>query len=104
MIFTEQILREVIAFAVLRTSKSLGIVDAYETDVPDDVIDLIAASTGHKTALDEFVAAYEAWYGFHLKIYKTEKSGRLSPSEMEELVGLIERRDAARNALLAITP
>ena len=104
MIFTEEILRQVIAFAILRTSKSLGIVDADETDVPDNVIDLIAASTGHKDALNEFVAAYEAWYKFHLEIYKAGKSANLSASENDELIRLIARRDAARRALLAITP
>lgn len=103
MIFTEEILRQVIAFAILRTSKSLGIVGADETDMPDNVIDLIAASTGHKDALDEFVAAYQAWYKFHLEIYKAGKSGKLSASENDELIGLIDRRDAARKALLAIT-
>lgn len=104
MIFTEEILRQVIAFAILRTSKSLGIVDADETDVPDNVIDLIAASTGHKDALNEFVAAYEAWYKFHLEIYKAGKSGNLSAAENDELIRLIARRDVARKALLAITP
>ena len=104
MIFTEEILRQVIAFAILRTSKSLGIVGADEIDVPDNVIDLISLSTGHRDALDEFVAAYEAWYKFHLEIYKAGKSGKLSASEDAELVRLIGRRDAARKALLAITP
>lgn len=103
MIFTGEILRQVIAFAILKTSKSLGIVDVHENDLPDNAIELIAQTTGHRDALEEFVAAYEAWYKFHLRIYKADKSGRLSTSENDELTRLINRRDAARKALQQIT-
>lgn len=103
MIFTEEILRQVIAFAIWKTSKTLGIVTDDDPALPDGAIDLIAASTGHKDALDEFVAAYEAWYKFHLEIFKQGKSGQLSPSENQELIDLIARRDCARENLVAMT-
>jgi hypothetical protein len=103
LIFTEEILRQVIAFATWKTAKSLGIVTDEDPALPDGVVELISASTGHKGALEEFVAAYEAWYKFHLEIYKDGKSGRLSPSEYQELNDLIARRDRARKNLIAIT-
>jgi hypothetical protein len=103
MIFTKEILRQVIAFAILKTSKSLGIVDVHENDLPVNAIDQIAQVTGHIDALYDFVEAYEAWYKFHLEIYKADKSGRLSTRENGELTRLINQRDAARKALQQIT-
>jgi hypothetical protein len=103
MIFTEEILRQVIAFAILKASKSLGIIGVDENDLPDNAIYQIAQSTDHRDALDEFITAYMDWYKFHLEIYKADKAGSLSISEMDELTRLINRRNAARVALQQIT-
>ncbi|WP_413993311.1 hypothetical protein ACMDCR_15215 [Labrys okinawensis] len=103
MIFTEEILRQVIAWAMLKTSKSLGIIGDDETSLPDNVLELIGVSPNHADALVEFADAYQDWYAFHLGIYKAGKSGNLSHSEQAELLALIGRRDTARKALVEIT-
>lgn len=54
-------------------------------------------------ALDESVAAYEAWFKCHLEGYKQGKFGQLSPSKNQELIDLIARRDRARENLAAMT-
>ncbi|MDH7794900.1 MULTISPECIES: hypothetical protein [unclassified Beijerinckia] len=105
MIFTKEILRQVIAWSVLKASKSLGIIgkDEDESSLPENVLELISVSPNHIDALTKFATAYQDWYAFHLEIYKAGKSGNLSPSEETQLLSLIDRRDAARKALVEIT-
>jgi hypothetical protein len=104
MYFTEDDFRAVFAWALYRTSLSLGIIDVGETIAPKDAIDIISQSKGHKEALNELADAYGEWYSFHLEIYKAGKSGKLNPNETDKLNKLISRRAAARDALLAVTP
>jgi hypothetical protein len=103
MIFTKEHLNMVKQWALWRTSKSLGLTNDDDL-VPADAVKVISDSKGHKAALDEVAESYEAWYAFHLKIYKAGKSGSLSPEENEELIKLIDRRENSKEALLAITP
>jgi hypothetical protein len=103
MIITEELVRQVIAWAMLKTSKSLGIIGGDETSLPDNVLDLISASPDHKKTLQAFADAYQNWYEFHLVIYKKGKSGNLSDTEHVQLLELIKRRDAARKALVETT-
>ena len=102
MYFTEDDLRGIIAWAVWRTSRSLGIIGD-EDLVPNDAVHIISASKGHREALEELENAYSDWYRFHLQIFKDGKTGNLSATETTQLHGLIARREAAKNALLTIT-
>lgn len=102
MFFTEDDLRAIITWAVWRTSRSLGIIGD-EDLVPHDAVQMISASKGHRDALQELADAYSAWYEFHLQIFKAEKTGNLSTAETAQLIQLIDRREAAKQALLAIT-
>ena len=104
MYFTEDELRMVVAWAVWRTSRSLGIISDDEEYAPIDAVAIISQSKGHLEALNEFADAYCAWYQFHLEIYRQGKSGNLSSQESDALDQLIDRRDAARKALVNITP
>ncbi len=104
MLFTEDDLRSIVMWAVWRTSRSLGIIDDNEPYAPLDAVAIISASKGHKDALEEFAAAYEEWYKFHLDIFKEGKSGNLSSTETASLIRLIQRRDDAKKALIDITP
>ncbi|WP_156427334.1 hypothetical protein [Novosphingobium sp. Fuku2-ISO-50] len=104
MFFTEDELRMVVAWAVWRTSRSLGIISDDVEYAPVDAVAIISHSKGHREALTEFADAYCAWYQFHLEIYRQGKSGNLSSQETDELRQLIDRRDAARRALIDITP
>ncbi|PTS77530.1 hypothetical protein DBR17_13485 [Sphingomonas sp. HMWF008] len=103
MYFTEEELKLVVGWARWRTLRSLGIVEDDDLYAPADALDMLAAVKGHRDALDEFAAAYVAWYQFHLEIYKAGKSGNLSTSESAVLDGLIERRERARHTLIKIT-
>lgn len=104
MFFTEDELRMVVAWAVWRTSRSLGIIGDDEEDAPIDAVAIISHSKGHREALKEFADAYCAWYQFHLEIYRQGKSGNLSSHETRALDQFIDRRDVARKALIDITP
>ena len=104
MFFTEDELRMVVAWAVWRTSRSLGVISDDEEYAPIDAVSIISQSKGHREALKEFADAYCAWYQFHLEIFRQGKSGNLSSQETHALDQLIDRRDAARQALIDITP
>ncbi|NFV81897.1 hypothetical protein [Magnetospirillum aberrantis] len=103
MYFTEEILQQVILWAIQRTSLSLGLISEGDQFIPEDAFERIALAKGHRDALMEFVAAYGAWYAFHLEIYKAEKQGKLNPEENNRLMALIHRRDNAKKTLLDIT-
>lgn len=104
MYFTEEDLRNVIAWAIYRTSISLGIISKDDPLPLNDVVEIIAKSKGHREALAEFADAYSEWYLFHLEIYRAGKSGNLSLEEQNKLLGLIQRRDNAKDNLLQMTP
>lgn len=103
MIFTEELVRQVIAWAMLKTSKSLGIIGDDEPYLPAEVLDLISVSPDHAKTLEDFAEAYREWYEFHLVIFKAGESGNLSPAEQSQLLVLIKRRDAAHKALVETT-
>ena len=104
MFFTEDDLRSIIEWARWRTCVSLGIaVDDDIFSLPD-ALETISALKGHKDALDEFSAAYQEWFKFHLDIFKANRSGQLSSVETATLDRLKLRRDTAKKALIDITP
>ena len=104
MYFTEEDLRNVIAWAIYRTSISLGIISKDDPMPLEDAVEFIARSKGHREAVAELADAYSEWYLFHLEIYKSGKSGQLSLEEQNKLLGLIQRRDNAKDNLMRITP
>ncbi len=104
MHFTKEDLERIIHWATYRTARSLGIIGDDEEFCPEDAVEIIFQLKGHKDALVELADAYQAWYGFHLDIYKAGKSGNLSNDERVTLDRLIFRREEAKRALLAITP
>lgn len=103
MIFTEEVLRQLIAWAQWRTQRSLGIIKEEDPALPADVLEQIASRTGHYAALQAFVEAYSDWFAFHLRIFQAGKQGNLSAAESAELVMLSNRRDEARADLVEIT-
>ena len=104
MLFTEEDLRNIIAWAIYRTSISLGIISKDDPMPLEDAVEIIAGLKGHREALVEFADAYSEWYLFHLEIYKSGKSGQLSLEEQNKLLGLIQRRDNAKDTILQMTP
>ena len=104
MIFTEDTLLVLIDWAEWRTARSLGLAEDNQLHVPDEVAAMIAASGQHQAALQRFIDAYQAWWGFHLEIEQAGKSGNMSAAENNTLIGLITERDEAKKVLLDITP
>ncbi len=104
MIITENLLNQILVWALNRTAESLEIGKDGEALTPEEMLTTIAASPPHLNALYEFVDAYLDWYRAHLKIDLAGKSGNLSPAERLELDRLIVARDQTRQALLDLTP
>lgn len=100
--YTEDILRAFITWATKRTLYSLGVTNDDEID-PLVAAEIIAVSPDHTSALLELANAYIAWYSFHLGLERTGEARDLSHDENNELNALIMRRDAAKQAFLAIT-
>ena len=100
--FTSQNLHDIAAWAMWRTTQSLGIIEKDDLSAPENAVDLLSASKGHKDALQEFANAHGEWYEFHLEMYKAGTNGNLSQDEHAHLKRLDDRRHAARDALMAM--
>ncbi|MDQ1184199.1 hypothetical protein [Agrobacterium larrymoorei] len=103
MIFTKEMLDQVYANAIIRAAKSIASDGDLTGYLPEDIVKVISQSERHKEAVVDLIAAYQDWYHFHLTIYEAGKSGNLSAGENAKLLELIDRRDAAKSKLLAIT-
>lgn len=104
MVITPEMFQAIIAWAVWRTSRALGIIDADDALwSPEEAIASIMHSPAHSAALIAFADAYGDWYAYHLKIFNAGQSGNLTHEQNAEVVRLIGKRDATRQALLAIT-
>jgi hypothetical protein len=104
MKFTIDDLKAVYMYAIHRTALSLGVLSEGDPLELEDAVSKIVQSKGHKDALDRLCKAYSEWYRFHLEIFQSGKSGKLSPQENEKLKNLILERDEAKKMLLEITP
>jgi len=103
MIFTEELLRQIMAWAEWKVSRSLRIITDDDPYIPDDAVEIISNSKGHRDILNRFANAYREWYGFHLEIFQAGKSGNLNAAEETKLISLVQERDAAKKTLLDIT-
>jgi hypothetical protein len=88
-------------FAVRHTGTKLGISNVDWKSIPELLDEIQAIDLETNNLLRAFLNTYIDWFHFHQQIDRLGKSGHLDNTEQAELVELVTKRNATRDAVIA---
>jgi hypothetical protein len=101
MQISEAEVRDLLRIAVGRAAQSVGISAPFTMEDSAVIGEIRPRDRGLSDALETFLGAYAAWFGFHARVEGEGRQGQLTSDEHGELVRLIDSRDRSRRQLLS---